>query len=177
MHDLPDIDLVHRLKAGDLTAFDELYLKYYKLLCVNALFLVKNEEEAKDLVQNFFLDIWGKKIFLHFQDDIKGYFYRSIKNRCLNHLEKQKTKGKNETAFAAMQQDSIPMYGEANVDYFASVRNTLEEMAPQKRLAIQMVYGKDKRYQDAADEMGISVNSFKTHLKSGLKILRNFVKK
>ena len=52
------------------------------------------------------------------------------------------------------------------------MQNKLETLAGQKRVAIQMVYMKGKRYQDAADEMGISINSFKTHLKSGLKILR-----
>jgi RNA polymerase sigma-70 factor (ECF subfamily) len=52
------------------------------------------------------------------------------------------------------------------------LQEVLDEMPGQKRTAIQMVYLHGKRYQDAADTMKISINSLKTHLKTGLKILR-----
>jgi RNA polymerase sigma-70 factor (ECF subfamily) len=45
-------------------------------------------------------------------------------------------------------------------------------MKGQKLTAVKMVYLEGKKYKDAANEMGISVNSLKTHLKSALKMLR-----
>jgi len=45
-------------------------------------------------------------------------------------------------------------------------------MPDQKKTANQMVYSHGKRYQDAADAIRISINSPKTHLKTGLKVLR-----
>src|SRR5881392_2180521 len=101
-----DIQLLYRLKKGDLTAFDELYLKYYKLLCTSAYFFLKNEQEAKDLVQTLFLDIWDKQLYEHFHDDIKGYLFRAIKNRCLNHLRRQKVQCKQHKGYAAFQDDA-----------------------------------------------------------------------
>ena len=167
-----DIHIVEQLKNGDLSAYDSLFVKYYKLLCVSAYFFLKDEQKAKDLVQTLFLNIWEKKLYLHFHDDIRGYLYRAIKNRCLNQLSKQKTREKNHKAFAELQDEKCSPHDDTQPDYYGQMRNTLEGMTGQKKLAIQMVYVKGKRYQDAAGEMGISINSFKTHLKSGLKTLR-----
>jgi RNA polymerase sigma-70 factor (ECF subfamily) len=172
MQQQQDIQIVEQLKNGDLSAFDSLFVKYYKLLCVNAYFFLKDEQEAKDLVQTFFLDIWEKKLYLHFHDEIKGYLYRAIKNRCLNEISKQKTRDKNYKDFADLQDEKSSPPDEMPPDYYGQMQNKLESIAGQKRVAIQMVYVKGKKYQEAADEMGISINSFKTHLKSGLKILR-----
>ncbi|MEO6229535.1 MAG: sigma-70 family RNA polymerase sigma factor [Ferruginibacter sp.] len=172
-----DTQIVERLKNGDLSAYDTLFVKYYKLLCVSAYFFLQDEQESKDIVQTFFIDIWEKKIYLQFQDDIKGYLHRAIKNRCFNHISKQKTRDKNHHAFAEMQDKAVESYKEPVPDYYIQLNNTLQGIACQKRVAIEMAYLKGKSYQEGADEMGISINSFKTHLKSGLKILRYGIKK
>jgi hypothetical protein len=38
MQQQQDIQIVEQLKNGDLSAFDSLFVKYYKLLCVSAYF-------------------------------------------------------------------------------------------------------------------------------------------
>ena len=170
-----DIALVNRLKGGDLSAFDELYLKYYTLLCTSAFFFLKNGAEAKDLVQSLFLDIWDRQLYLHFHDDIKGYLFLATKNRCLNYLKREKVQGRHRKGYAALQEEGVPAdqaYGEGATDYHQRLQSLLEQMPEQKKTAIQMVYIHGKRYQDAADAMRISINSLKTHLKTGLKVLR-----
>jgi RNA polymerase sigma-70 factor (ECF subfamily) len=173
MQQQQDIQIIEQLKNGNLSAFDSLFEKYYKLLCVSAYFFLKDEQEAKDLVQTFFLDIWEKRLYMNFQGEIKGYLYRAVKNRCINEISKQKTRHKNYKAFADLQDEKSSPHDEVIPDFYGQMQKTLEGMAGQKRIAIQMVYMKGKQYQEAADEMDISINSFKTHLKSGLKILRS----
>jgi RNA polymerase sigma-70 factor (ECF subfamily) len=167
-----DIQLLRRLKEGDLRAFEELYLKYYKLLCTSAYFFLKSGQESKDLVQTLFLDIWDRQLYMHFHEDIKGYLFLSIKHRCLNHLKKQKTKYKEEKSYITWRDDAGLSVAEGSPDYQHQLQKALDNMPGQKRTAIQMVYLNGKRYQDAADTMKISINSLKTHLKTGLKILR-----
>jgi RNA polymerase sigma-70 factor (ECF subfamily) len=166
-----DILLLGRLKKGDLSAFDDLYLKYYKSLCTSAFFFLKNGQESKDLVQGLFLDIWDKQIYRHFHDDIKGYLFLAVKNRCLNFIKQQRVQKERQRGYAALQEDTSLLYVESQPDH-NRLKEVLDEMPGQKRTAIQMVYLHGKRYQDAADTMKISINSLKTHLKTGLKILR-----
>ncbi|WP_326994339.1 sigma-70 family RNA polymerase sigma factor [Chitinophaga sp. 212800010-3] len=170
-----DIELVQRLKEGDNSAYDALFMKYHKMLCLNAYWFLRNEAEANDLVQTFFLDIWDKKLYLQFNGDIRGYLHQAVKNRCLTHLKKQKTEKERQQAFTQLQDDMVVPGQENSPDYYKQVLTVINDMATQKRSAIQMVYIQGKRYQEAADEMGISINSFKTHLKRGLKVLRHAI--
>lgn len=175
MNHSSDIQLVQRLKEGDATAYDALFMKYHKLLCLNAYWFLRDEPEANDLVQTFFVDIWDKKLYLQFDGDIKGYLHQAIKNRCLTLLKKQKAEREKQAAFTQLQEETCISHPELSPDYYKQVLTVINEMAIQKRSAIQMVYIQGKRYQEAADEMGISINSFKTHLKRGLKVLRHAI--
>ena len=173
MEHLQSSVLIHRLKEGDPRAFDELYLKYFKLLCASAYFILKNENEAKDLVQGFFLDILEKRLFLSWQEDIKGYLFISIKNRCLNRLRSLRVHEARKEGYHKWQdEEQQPELGEEGQPYQQRMETIMESLRGQKKVALEMVYVHDKKYKEAASEMGISVNSFKTHLKGAIKTLR-----
>jgi RNA polymerase sigma-70 factor (family 1) len=171
MNQKVDTELLQRLKEGDINAFDGIFLKYYKLLCVNAYFFLKDEQESKDLVQFFFLEIWEKKLYMSLEGEIKGYLYRSVQNRCLNRLRKQESTQKKLNIFSNFfandtEEEPLPE------SFYSSLNEALMGLPTQRREAIQMVYLHNKKYQEAADVMGISINSLKTHLKIGLRNLR-----
>ena len=146
------------------------------MLCLNAYWFLHNEQEAKDIVQTFFLDIWDKKLYTNFNGDVKGYLHTAVKNRCLNYMKKQKVYLEKQETFQHMQ-DEVENTTTDTPDYYKQLSTSLNDMGGQKRVAIQMVYLQGKKYQEAADEMGISINSFKTHLKNGLKVLRHAINK
>lgn len=168
-----DVALLTALKGGDTSAYDALFLKYYKLCCINAYFYLKNQEEAKEVVQAFFVDLLDKNGFMRLEGDIKGYLYRSVKNRCLNRIRQSEREKKNAELLsldAEYSDNTIDRH--INEEMYDKLRQALSVLSPQRKEALNLVYVKDKRYQDAADEMGISINSLKTHLKLGLKKLR-----
>lgn len=178
MNRLSDAELLLQLKRGNAEAYDALFLKYYKMLCVNAYFYVEEEEEAKELVQQFFVEFWEKRTYLHLEGDIKGYLYQAVKNKCLNRLRKWENEQKlaerlqTETCRIAEEEDR-----EVIENIYEMLDKALHELPMQRREALTMVYMQDKRYRDAAQTMGISINSLKTHLKLGLKNLRERLKK
>lgn len=171
MNHQPDEQLLQQLKAGKPQAYDAIFLKYYKLLCVNAYFYLHDEQEAKDLVQAFFLEMWEKKIYLRLNGDIKGYLYRAIQNRCLNYIRKQETEQKKQENYHIAPDTTAEKNEEVEHTYI-QLDNAMEALPAQRKEALKLVYLQDKKYQEAADMMGISINSLKTHLKIGLKNLR-----
>lgn len=171
MNHQPDEQLLQQLKAGQSQAYDAIFLKYYKLLCVNAYFYLHDEQEAKDLVQAFFLEMWEKKIYLRLNGDIKGYLYRAVQNRCLNYIRKQETQQKKQESYH-LTADVTEEKDEEVEHTYIQLDNAIEELSNQRKEALKLVYLQDKKYQEAADIMGISINSLKTHLKIGLKNLR-----
>lgn len=173
-----DKHLLDRLRNGDRNAYDEIFVKYYHMLCINALFYLKDEEEAKDLVQHFFLDFWEKKLYLGLNGEIKGYLYRSIQNSCFNYIrDKGVQQRRIEKIQAEQDDDNLVEFKMVRETLYIAVERAMYDLPTRRRDALNMVYLQSMRYQEAADLMGISINSLKTHLKMGLKNLRDKMKR
>lgn len=83
-------ELIHRLKKGDRKAFDEIY-HAYKATFYNFAFNTTNSvDEAKDLIQDTFYDLWVRKDKLDITTALKSYLFTSIKNRFLNKVQREK---------------------------------------------------------------------------------------
>ena len=52
------------------------------------------------------------------------------------------------------------------------MQTLLGELSTQRLEVFSLVYLEDKKYKEAAEEMGITVNSVKTHLRLALKTLQ-----
>lgn len=169
-----DQQLLQQLKTGDTKAYDAIFLKYYKLLCVNAYFYLRDEQEAKDLVQAFFLEMWEKNIYMRLNGDIKGYLFRSVQNKCLNYIRQQETQSKRQEKLTDyLSNNNDEQQEHSNTDgIYTKLDGALNDLSKQRKEALKLVYLQDKKYKEAADIMGISINSLKTHLKTGLKSLR-----
>ena len=49
---------VNKLKHGDVLSFDDIFTKYHKKVYFFALSYIKNKEEAEDIVQEVFFNLW-----------------------------------------------------------------------------------------------------------------------
>ncbi len=176
MHLQKDSFLLERLKVGDREAFDAFFLKYYKLLVANAYFYLKDEQEARDLVQDFMFEFWHQQLYLRLEGDMKGYLYRSIQHRCFN-VRRKKAYEQQEYVHLSLEDEVYDQNGEEHEDDLIRLQHALEDLPPQRKEVVQRVYLEDKKYQEAADEMGISLNTLKTHLKFAIRNLREKLKK
>ena len=165
-----DQELVSLLKAGEKTAFDVLFFKYYKLLLANSLLIVENEEAAKDIVQNFFIDFWQKKIYQKLEGDIKGYLFRCIYNSSLNYLKHKKRYERHISDYQQQAPDAV--YQQELGSFQTELSPIISGLPQQQRRAFTLVYMLQLKYEEAAMEMGVSINTIKTHLKNTMTLLR-----
>ena len=77
-----------------MTDFESLFRKYHHPLFLYTLKFIEDENEALDLVQDIFVTIWKKGIYLENAERIKTYLFVSVKNSCLNYLTHQKVVNK-----------------------------------------------------------------------------------
>lgn len=167
--------LLTAFKEGDEVAFEQVFKQYFRPLRLHAFLLLKNEAEAEDQVQQLFLDIWNKQLHRHIHQSLTSYLHASIRNRCLNCLTKSSVENKKRLAYAEYaaaghvreQQEQPAQTGLLAI---------LGELPAQRCKAFQLVHLENKQYTEAAAEMGISVNSLKSHLKLAVKDLRVRVK-
>lgn len=167
-----DMLLLQLLKTDPEIAYEELFRKYYKALILDAYFLLKDEMEAEDQVQLLFMEIWDKQLYLFIRTSIKAYLHRGIRNRCLSVLEKQKNNHKRLNDYVSALDDRINENVVERNETESRFNAVLNELPNQRLKAFNLVYLENKRYKEAADEMGITVNSIKTHLKFAVKVLQ-----
>ncbi|HWV73303.1 MAG TPA: RNA polymerase sigma-70 factor [Pseudosphingobacterium sp.] len=173
-----DAQLLAGINRRSIAAFDALFHKYYKLLCGYAFLFLKDEENAKDIVQNLFVEIWEKRRFEYLEGNVMSYLYKSVHNRCLNYIRNNETKLRRQLDYEEYTRETHHATDhELREQVYKRLETNLDRLPKQRREAISLVYLEDKKYQDVANAMGISINSLKTHLKIGLKNLRDKIKK
>lgn len=170
MEKYQDTALLQAFKKGDITAFEAAFKRYYKQLRVEAFLLLKNQKDAEDLVQELFLDIWNKQLYRNVQHTLGAYLHMAIRNKCLNYLEKEKRVQKKAQAYNPSLTIQ-PEERELSLPPF--FQSALNKLPAQRLKAFTLVYMEEKKYEEAAAEMGISINSIKSHLKLAIKSLKN----
>ncbi|QEM10487.1 RNA polymerase sigma factor [Mucilaginibacter rubeus] len=173
MEILNDSQIIEQLKAGDKEAFEAVFKKYYKLLNVSAFYILQDEMEAEDTVQGFFVDLWEKQLFTNINSSLKAYLTTAIRNRCLKKVESETRTQKKlvdyKYTLTEVEEEETPVpqiYPE----------KMLADLSMQRMQAFTLVHYENKKYKDAALEMGISINSLKTHLKLAIKTLKEGLK-
>jgi RNA polymerase sigma factor (sigma-70 family) len=162
-------ELLAQFRSGDRIAFEHVFRLFLKPLRLNAFLILRNEQEAEDLVQQLFLDIWNQRLYQNIQTSLKAYLHTSIKHRCLNYLKSLSRQTKNLQEYAGQQ-----VIEDAEMDEPPSPQllTILDGLPAQQLKAFNLVHMENKRYQEAAEEMGISINSLKSHLKLAVKFVR-----
>jgi len=179
MDNLSEENQSFALKRGDIEAYAAVFKQHYKSLVIEAYYLLKDPAEAEDLVQQFFFEACLANSLSSVRKSLKAYLHTAIRNRCLNLLAKQKVE--NGRIESYLQVESV---AQNEVGTMLEKHELSEKVAlamrklPYRRLqAIKLVYFEERKYQEAADILGISVNSIKTHLRLALEALRKDFKK
>lgn len=153
-----------------LTSFKTLFQELYPDMVRLALFYVHDLAIAEDITQEIFARLWERREKLDVIDNLKGYLYYAIKNRCLNHLEHQQIVNK-------YQQEYLQELAEDNYteEFIQKVQISLEKLPPKRRQILEMSIVEAKSYQEIAEQEGISLNTVKDHIKKAYAFLRKDV--
>ncbi|GAA3911946.1 hypothetical protein GO495_25700 [Chitinophaga oryziterrae] len=84
MQHMDDSAMLNALKGGDIKAYRYFFMKYYKPLCLKARMMLNSMEEAEQLVQKIFVEVWEEQLYLEIEQSVGGYFYRKVHNSCVN---------------------------------------------------------------------------------------------
>lgn len=66
--------------------FEDIYLLYFSKMKHFAQEYVVSEEDAENIVQDVFLELWEKREILTYPINLIAFLFTSIKNRCIDHL-------------------------------------------------------------------------------------------
>ncbi|TSJ40537.1 RNA polymerase sigma-70 factor [Mucilaginibacter corticis] len=81
--------LLLKLKEGNTDAFDALYEKYWKGVYAAAFKRLQNPDQAKDITQDVFLQLWLKRESTNI-DNLPAYLFTATRNKVFNWMEKER---------------------------------------------------------------------------------------
>jgi len=156
------------MNTSRLTAFQSLFQEVYPELVKVALFYLRDLSLAEDIVQEIFVRLWEQGKDLNRISYLKAYLYQAVKNRCLNDLEHRKVIGKYQEEFIRHSREDE----QSPHEYLHQVRLLLEQLPPKRRVILEMSVSESKSYQEIADQLDISINTVKDHIKKAYAFLR-----
>ena len=79
-------ELIARLQAGDVQAFETLYCLYYERLVAFAATILHDQDAARDIVSDLLIAFWERRNQWQLSGSLKSYLFRAVQNRVFNHL-------------------------------------------------------------------------------------------
>ncbi len=76
-------------KKRNAEQFSEIYTTYFPKLLRFSRFYILSEEEAENIIQDMFTDIWDNMKVLQSIKNTKAFLFSAVKNRCIDYLRKQ----------------------------------------------------------------------------------------
>ena len=83
-------DIIEKCKRGNRQAQFDLYRLYSKAMYNVCLRMVRNEQDAEDLLQNSFIDVFSKLNTFRYQSSIGAWIKRIVVNNCINFLKRNR---------------------------------------------------------------------------------------
>lgn len=176
------VSLVERLKRGDRAAFNEIYELHYLSVRFYA-DLMLDADDAEDVVQDVFLNLWLHREGLDDTLSIRGYLLRSVYNSALNILKKRKhandyysscEKEIEEMGYDYYDPDSCDIIRRLyNEDLRADLQAAIESLSVRCREVFVLSYLQDMPSKEISRKLGISLSTVDNHIYSALKQLRD----
>ncbi|MCD7937876.1 MAG: RNA polymerase sigma-70 factor [Tannerellaceae bacterium] len=142
----------------------------YKPLCLFALRFTGRLEDAEDIVQQAFADVWSRQDTKVAITDFKSYLYRMVRNRSLNFLSGDKREELTEEFpdFADLAEEEQIRCAERD----ARLWDQIEKLPPERKKIFLMSKRDGMKYKEIAEELGLSVKTVENQISKALKSLR-----
>ena len=153
--------------------------RYTLLLLGVCMKYLKNEEDARDSVQQIFLKSITE-LHKYKVDYFKSWIYMVAKNHCLMKLRNKQGKipvelTENHTATPAETTDRQDVLN--NEITYELMNNSLEELNKEQKRCVTLFYLEKKSYNEVSEITGYSIMQVKSHIQNGKRNLKNILEK
>lgn len=172
---ISDTELINLLKESDHSAYNEIYHRYFYLTYVHAYKKLRDEEQAKDIVQDVFASLWFKRDLNLPQSNLAGYLFTAVRNKIFDLFAHEQVKTK--------YIDSLKDYLSKNIivptDHLvrenqlkAYIEKEIQGLTPKMRMIFEMSRKDNLTHKEIAEKLGTSENNVSTQITTALRILR-----
>lgn len=170
--------LVYRIKNGDLTAYEILIGRYQHRVYNLVVKMVNNEEDARDLSQDIFIQIYQTLQRFRGDSSFGTWVYRVASNKCLDFLRRKKAEGER-IVLSAFERDILlsdsrgsPEESAIRKEESRRLRIALESLPRDYRIVIILQHYQQLSYKEIAEILAVPVKTVATKLYRAKLILK-----
>ncbi len=172
-------EIVRRIIKGDDKAFEIVFNKYFKRLCVYASRFLYSDESAEEVVQEVFVRFWERSESLNPESSLAAYLYRSVYNTCLNQIKHEKVKDNYKTYMLNYMEHNLPGsdVDDEQKELLKQVYAAIDDLPPMCSEIFKLSRYEGLKYQEIADHLEISLKTVEVQMGKALRVLRDKFKK
>lgn len=172
---LSDEALFLALKGKDKAAYAQIFDRYWTVLFLHAFQMLKDEEEARDIIQELFATLWQKANTINITTTLSSYLYRSVRNRVFDCIKRRKVM----TDYLRSLKDFMEE-GVAETDTLIrekqlaeAIEHEISALPPKMRVVFELSRKQHLSYSEIAQELGVTEHTVKSQVSNALRILRS----
>jgi RNA polymerase sigma-70 factor, ECF subfamily len=169
----PDARLVVACRNGDRVAYETLLTRYERPIFNVAIRMLRDPEDARDVVQTVFVRVFEKLEQFNFEHRFYSWIYRIAINESIDVLNSRSRTSPLEDG----ERDDIPGEGtplddcqDAQRD--AALQAAIMRLSPDYRAVIVLRHFVDRSYQEMAEILGVPEKTVKSRLFTARQLLR-----
>lgn len=174
-----DEKLMQQVKAGNMFAFDALYMKYSKRLYKFVFSILKSQEDSKNIVQEGFLQLWEKRSSVKKDVSVKSFIFTIAYHSAVAVLREKAKESKYLDYLKTLQhpEEEPEDIEQQYTDMVRQVEVIINSL-PARQKEIYLLNKVQKlKYKEIAERLNISVNTVETLMSRSLKTIREKIGK
>lgn len=173
-----DDNLLDKIKISDYSAFRKVFDQYFKSLVIRSYQIVREEQLAKDAVQEVFLALWKNRTKLPENIKLEPYLRRSTINRSLNIIKSRSHHiGAGQTPLTTLKEKNLQPDEQSEFNELRDVIQSTIDQLPERCKQIYMLCKQDgMTHKEVAEILDISTKTIENQITKALKTLRTAVR-
>ena len=172
--------LVQQLKNGVDAAYKYLYDQHYQILCHVAAQYVKDDFLAETIVGDVIFHLWEVRETIEIETSLRSYLMTCVRHRCMDYLKSQHHQREVSESNASLRDfpvlqyvkdDDYPLGRLLEKELEDEIMSAINRLPDECRRVFNMSRFENRKYEEIANELKISVNTVKYHIKHALALL------
>jgi len=168
--------LIQGLALGQEGAWRVLYERHYPFMCYLAAQYVHDDFLATALASDVISHLWEKRTSIHIDNSLRSYLIQSTRNRCLDYLhssyQQREQSDLNSIGNSLPFNEEHPLGILLEKELEKQLFDAMEKMPEQTKTVFKKSRIEGLTYEQIAQQMGISPNTVKYHIRQALAYLR-----
>lgn len=173
--------LIEELRCGNESAFRRIYDRHYVPLCRFADLFLHDASLSEEVVDDAIFYLWEHRSEVEITYSLKAYLMKSVRNRCLNELNSLAHREELQFSSFSLPEnveflDTLFIEKDHPLGYLLEqeleeeLERSIEALPEECRVVFKKSRFEQKKYEEIARELNISVNTVKYHIKNALAL-------